>query len=131
MAVQPTATQAENDLAAHGQTVINKVADGSPADPNTPPWRQSIPANVTLPVITGASPPVVGTVLQCSPGTWNYKNLTFTYQWLRAAAPISGATSKSYTTVTADKTFAISCTVTATNPKGGTPATSAATVAVP
>jgi hypothetical protein len=131
MAVNPTGTQAENDAAAAGNTVINKAADGSPVDPNTPPWLQSIPSNVSLPVITGANPPVVGTLLQCSTGVWHYQGLAFTYQWLRTGAAIPGATSSSYTTVTADKTFAISCTVTATNPKGSTPATSAATATVP
>jgi hypothetical protein len=129
--MQPTATQSENDLAATGHTVVSKVADGSPVDPNTPFWAQTIPANVSLPVITGATPPVVGTLLQCSRGAWNYNGLTYAYQWLRTGAAIPGATSSSYTTVTADKTFALSCTVTATNAKGSTPATSAATALVP
>jgi hypothetical protein len=128
--IQPTATQHENDLAALGQVVLNKVADGSPLDPNTPPWLQPVPSNTALPVVTGASPPVVGTVLSCSTGTWNFAQ-SFAYQWLRAGSPIAGATSKTYTTVTADKTFAISCMVTATSAKGSANATSAATVAVP
>jgi hypothetical protein len=129
MAINPTATQAENDAAAHGSTVINKVADGSAADPHTPPWLQGAPANVSPPIVTGSA--TVGSTLQCSTGSWNYSGLAFSYQWLRAAAPISGATSKSYTVVTADKTNALSCTVTATSSKGATPATSAATTAVP
>jgi hypothetical protein len=131
--MQPTATQAENDLAAHGQSVTNKVADGSPVDPYTPPWLQSgAPTNVVLPVISGASPPVVGTVLSINDGTWNYRTgVKFTYQWLQTATPIVGATGKTYTTVTADKTHTIGCTVTATSAKGATPASAAATVAVP
>lgn len=127
---QPTATQAENDLAMLGQTVMNKTADGSPLDPNTMPWLQPNPINNTLPAISGASPPVVGTPLTCSTGSWTFAN-SFTYAWLRAGTPIAGATASSYTTVIADKTFAISCRVTATNTKGSTTATSAATVAVP
>jgi hypothetical protein len=129
MAVNPTGTQAENDQAATGHTVVNKVADGSAADPNTPPWLQALPANVTLPVITGTA--TVGSTLQCSTGSWNYPGMAYAYQWLRAGANIAGATASSYVVVTADKTFAISCTVTATNAKGSTPATSAATAAVP
>jgi hypothetical protein len=129
MAINPTATQAENDQAALGHTVVSKVADGSAADPNTPPWLQGAPANVALPVVSGSA--VVGSTLQCSTGAWNYSGLAYSYQWQRAAAPISGATSKSYTVVTADKTNALSCKVTATSSKGSASATSAATAAVP
>jgi hypothetical protein len=129
MAVNPTGTQAENDQAATGHTVINKVADGSPADPNTPPFLQGLPANVTLPVVTGTA--TVGSTLQCSTGAWNYGNLSFTYQWLRAGANIAGATANNYTVIVADKTNALSCTVTATGAKGQTSATSTATATVP
>jgi hypothetical protein len=129
--VQPTATQAENDLAALGQTVKSKTADGSAPDPNTSTWLQVVPTNTSVPVITGPSPPVVGSVLTSSSGVWSGTGLSFAYQWLRAGANIAGATAKNYTTVTADKTFAISCKVTATNTKGNASATSAATVAVP
>ena len=129
--VNPTATQAENDLAAIGQTVLNKAADGSPLDPNTPPWLQPAPINNTLPVITGPSPPVVGSVLQCSTGAWSFA-ASYTYQWKHGGGGnIAGATSASYTTVIGDKTFTLQCVVTAINPKGSTPASSAATVAVP
>jgi hypothetical protein len=129
MAVNPTGTQAENDQAATGHTVVAKVADGSPLDPNTPAWQQGLPANVTLPVITGSA--TVGSTLQCSTGAWNYGGLAYVFQWLRAGVNISGATSSSYVVVTADKTNALSCAVTATNSKGSTPATSAATAVVP
>jgi hypothetical protein len=129
MAVNPTGTQAENDAAAVGNTVVSKVADGSPADPNTPPWMQALPANVTLPIVTGSA--TVGSTLQCSTGSWNYSGLAYAFQWLRAGANIAGATSSSYVVVTADKTNVLSCKVTATNAKGSTPATSAATAVVP
>jgi hypothetical protein len=128
--VQPTATQAENDQAVQGHTVLNKVADGSPLDPYTQPWLQPAPVNNSLPVITGANPPVVGTNLSCSTGAWSFA-ASYAYQWLRTGTPIAGATNSTYTTVTADKTFAMSCRVTATNTKGSTPATSAATALVP
>jgi hypothetical protein len=126
----PTGTQAENDLARMGQTVKNKQADGSPLDPNTPPWLYPAPVNNSLPVITGANPPVVGSVMSCSTGAWSF-GVNYTYQWKRGGTNISGATLANYTVVTADKTFALTCTVTAHNAKGTTPATSAATVAVP
>jgi hypothetical protein len=129
--VQPTATQAENDAAAHGQTVMSKTSDGAALDPNTPPWLQAAPTNTGVPVISGANPPVVGSVLSASNGTWTGTGLAFAYQWNRTGTPISGATGKTYTTVTADKTFTISCRVTATNSKGSAGATSAATAAVP
>jgi hypothetical protein len=129
MAVNPTGTQAENDQAATGHTVVAKVADGSPLDPNTPAWQQGLPANVTLPVITGTA--TVGSTLHCSTGSWNYSGLAYTYQWLRAGANIAGATANNYTVTTPDKTFTLSCAVTATNAKGSVSATSAATGVVP
>jgi hypothetical protein len=71
-------------------------------------------------------------MLTVNDGIWNYRNgVKFTYQWLQAATPIAGATGKTYTTVTADKTKTIGCTVTATSAKGATPASAAPTVAVP
>jgi hypothetical protein len=129
--VQPTGTQAENDAAAHGLTVFSKVADGSDLDPNTSSWLQVAPTSSSVPIITGANPPVVGSVLSSSSGAWSGTGLSFAYQWLRGGTNIAGATAKSYTTVTADKTFAMACKVTATNTKGSASATSAATAAVP
>jgi hypothetical protein len=127
--MQPTATQAENDLAAIGRTVIHKVADGSPLDPSTPPWMQPAPVNNTLPVITGT--PAVGNVLTCSQGAWSFA-ASFAYQWKHGGGGnIAGATSPNYTAVTGDKTFTLQCVVSASNQKGSTPATSAATAAVP
>jgi hypothetical protein len=126
----PTGTQHENDEATLGRTVKNKQADGSPLDPNTPPWLYPAPVNNSPPVITGANPPAVGSVMACNPGAWSFAN-TYTYQWKRGGTNISGATVASYTVVTADKTFALTCTVTAHNAIGVTPATSAATAVVP
>ena len=131
MPVYPTPTQVEVDDAAKGLNHTNKTADGSPLDPNTPPWLQTMPANTAVPVITGANPPIVGSVMSCSTGTWTGAGLVFIYQWRRGAVDIAGATSSSYTVVTADKTNTLSCRVTATNSKGSVSATSAATVAVP
>lgn len=128
--MQPTATQHENDLAAQGQTVVNKTADGSPPDRNTPPWNQATPANLTLPSISGPSPPTVGSVLACSPGTWSYDGLRYTYQWKRGGTLIAGATASTYQVVTADKTNTLTCTVVATG-NGSASANAPATLAVP
>jgi hypothetical protein len=41
-----------------------------------------IPTNITVPTISGASPPTVGsTVLTASNGTWNNLPTSYTYQW--------------------------------------------------
>jgi hypothetical protein len=126
--LRPTGTQAENDLAATGHIVMNKAADGSPLDPNTPPWNQPAPINNTPPAISGSA--TTGSVLTCNKGAWSFAN-TYAYQWKRGGTNIPLATSATYTVAVADKTFALTCTVTATNTKGSTPATSAATAVVP
>lgn len=52
-------------------------------------------------IFASAAPPVVGTVLTVSPGTW--ANATsFTYQWTRDGTNIAGATATTYTLVSAD-----------------------------
>ena len=127
---RPTGSQAENDLAMQGQTVLNKTADGSPLDPVTPPWAQPVPSNISVPVISGANPPVVGSIMNCSTGTWSFAN-SYTYQWKRGGTNIVGATAPSYTVVTADKTFVLVCAVIGINTKGSASANSAPTVAVP
>jgi secreted trypsin-like serine protease len=52
-----------------------------------------------IPSVSGSY--VVGGVLVASPGQWDV-GVTFTYQWLRNGAPISGSTAASYTLVAAD-----------------------------
>ncbi|MEC5178772.1 hypothetical protein [Arthrobacter sp. CG_A4] len=60
--------------------------------------------NRTLPALTSA--PVVGTVLQATPGTWSQPVLSYRYKWLRdRSIPISGATGSSYTVTAADAAF--------------------------
>jgi hypothetical protein len=124
----PTGTQNENDQARLGHTVNNKAADGSPLDPNTPPWAQTAPVNNTPPAITGTA--TVGNTLTCSTGAWTFGG-GYTYQWKRGGTNIAGATTASHLVVVGDKTFALTCTVTATNTKGSASATSAATAVVP
>lgn len=76
-------------------------------------------ANVAKGVLTSATPtisgaPAVGTTVTAVPGAWGPSPVTFTYQWLRGGASISGATSASYTPVAADAGTRLSVTVTGT-----------------
>jgi hypothetical protein len=44
----------------------------------------------------------VGRTVTAEPGTWSPSSLSLSYQWLRAGAPIDGATSDTYTIAAAD-----------------------------
>lgn len=90
-------------------------------------WAGAAPANTALPTISG-TPLVPPTVMTCNPGTWTgTPTITFTYQWKRDAANISGETATTHTLVTADQGHALTCAVTGTNTFGNSTATSAAT----
>jgi aryl-phospho-beta-D-glucosidase BglC (GH1 family) len=84
--------------------------------------------NTALPTTSGAA--TVGTQLVADKGTWTGTITGYSYQWLSAGSPISGATSSKYTLVVGDIGHAISVKVTATGPGGSTSATSAQTAAV-
>lgn len=84
----------------------------------------SAPTNTIAPQILGTAK--VGTVLTIWDGIWT-GNGAFTYQWLAAASPISGATGSTYTPVTGDIGDPITCTVTCTNAAGSASVTTAAT----
>jgi hypothetical protein len=90
-----------------------------------------IPINTVAPAITGTV--TVGSLLTCSSGTWSGGgSLSYAYQWKVDGVTIVGATSSTYTILTADQAGQFTCVVTATNAAGaGTPATSNTTVAVP
>jgi hypothetical protein len=77
-----------------------------------------------LPVISGTTQ--VGSILGTTDGTWTGPSLTYAYQWKRAGVAITGATTNSYTLVTADLGTMISVTVTATNTDGAVSATATA-----
>lgn len=79
------------------------------------------PTNTAAPTISGTA--VVGTPLDCRPGTWG-GSPTFTYQWRRDGSDISGATGATYTLVAADAGRAITCRVTGTNSAGSAQAVS-------
>ena len=76
----------------------------------------ALPANTAAPVISGSL--TVGSTLSCTQGTWTNSPTSYAYQWQRGGTNISGATSSSYTTVTADAGTSVGCLVTATNAAG-------------
>jgi hypothetical protein len=78
------------------------------------------PVNTSAPVISGTAR--VGFVLSLtSNGTWNSpEGVTYTYRWRRDNIAISGATSSTYTLVTADLGKVVDCLVKATNSYGFT-----------
>lgn len=94
------------------------LGKGTPAVPVFPP------ANTVLPAVTGTTS--VGSVLTVSNGTWTNTPLSYTRQWLRDGAAISGATAATYTLVAGDEGKMIAATVTATNADGSGSATATA-----
>jgi hypothetical protein len=91
------------------------------------------PANSAAPTISGTT--TFGQVLTTTTGTWS-NSPTYSYQWSRSATSggsytnISGATSSTYTLVTADVGQYLKSTVTATNGSGSAAATSSATAQI-
>lgn len=83
----------------------------------TPPVFTVNPA-----IISDSGFPGVGDTLTTTNGT--HSGTSQTYQWKRDGAAISAATSSSYVLVSGDLGAMITCTVTATNYTGSTPATS-------
>lgn len=82
------------------------------------------PVNTVLPVVSGTL--IEGQTLSCTTGTWTGNPTpTYAYQWQRDGVDISGATSSTYTLVTADVGTVPTCEVTATNSQGSDMAESA------
>jgi len=88
----------------------------------------SAPSNASVPVVTGTAQE--GEILTSTTGTWNNDPTSFAYQWQRGTSNIGGATSSTYTVVTADVGSTLRCVVTATNAVGATAANSANTAIV-
>jgi hypothetical protein len=65
-----------------------------------------------------------GDQIKCGVGTPWTTGTTFTYRWLRDGSVLDGATSQTYTIVTADNGHKLSCRLTATNPASTTERTS-------
>ena len=112
-------------------TVTATNSDGSAGATSaaTASVAEGAPVNTALPVISGT--PTVGQNLSVTNGAWDSVSTpSYAYQWQRSGADISGATSSSYTLVSADYNTTITCEVTATNTAGSTMAESAATASV-
>ncbi len=87
------------------------------------------PANTAVPSISGGS--YVGQTLSAANGTWSGSDPTsISYQWRRSGTAISGATSSTYTLVTADAGNAIGVAVTFANGGGSATATSGTIAAI-
>lgn len=86
------------------------------------------PVNTVLPAITGSTS--VGSVLTCSQGTWTGTPTSYGYQWRNDGTALSGATASTYTIQSTDQGHTLTCTVTASNAQGSTPATSSG-IAIP
>ncbi len=116
-----SATKNEYTVASadEGTSLSCKVtaSNGVGGEPSATSEKVAVPAtkapkDITKPEVLGEA--VVGHELTCKPGEWEGEP-TFTYQWLREGAPISGADGQTYVIVTADETHQLSCEVTATN----------------
>jgi hypothetical protein len=104
-------------------TATNATGSATAASNSVGPvTAATAPVNSVAPAVTGST--TVGSLLSCSQGTWTGSPTGYAYQWKQGASNISGATSSTYTLVTADIGASISCVVTATNVTGSTPATS-------
>jgi hypothetical protein len=93
----------------------------------------SAPGLIDIPYASAnASPPIVGTVCSVTNGNWVGTPTSYTYQWKRDGTNIGGATSATYTLVSADTGgHQITCVVTATNATGSTAAPPSNAIAVP
>lgn len=98
---------------------------GVPVNTGLPVIVEGVPVNTALPGITGV--PSQGQTLGVSNGSWTNSPTSYSYQWLRNGSSIAGATSATYTLVSADVGTMVACAVTAINAIGdSTPADSAA-----
>lgn len=90
---------------------------GSTAAESVPVLVPSLPTEYVLPQITGE--PALGETLDCSTGSWaGTPAPNFTYQWLREAVPIPGATESTYRISAVDEGRQLTCEVTARNSAG-------------
>jgi hypothetical protein len=97
--------------------------------------QQYGPQNTAPPTISGT--PRVGQTLTASTGTFTGDQpITYTYQWQRCdqngsnCSSIVGATAQTYQLTSADAGRTLRVVVTATNPRGSTPATSVPTALI-
>ena len=115
-------------LTADASTNITCVVTATNASGSTPATSNIVttlslyePVNFTLPTIDALAVYVVGDtlVLELGSNTWDGNPVpVLTYQWLREGENITGATSATYLTVTADFSLGISVKCIATNSQG-------------
>lgn len=129
-----TYTTVSADLGCTIRAIVTATDVGGISTPSISAVTGVVQAAPTLisgqpPTIAGAA--VQGQTLTATTGGWNWNPSQYAYQWKRDGAAITlNATGNSYTLVSADVGHVITVTVTATNPIGSTPATSAATGSV-
>ena len=78
----------------------------------------NVPVNTIAPVISGTA--LIGNTLTSTTGTWTSDTgvTGYLYQWTRDGVNISGATSNTYTLVSADLNTSVICKVAATDTDG-------------
>jgi hypothetical protein len=129
-----SSSQAYSALGAGSHAFLVQVTD-SAGNTSTSgySWSVTPPANTAPPAISGAA--TVGGALSASAGAWT-GSPTFTYQWLRCDGtgqscwPIGGASSSSYTAVSADAGSTLEVQVTASTSAGSASVESTPTAAV-
>jgi len=85
--------------------------------------------NTSPPTVTGV--PAYRQTLSATPGTWSPEGVSFTYQWLRDAEPVPGATATTFRTGLDDLGHRLAVTVVATDATGAqSVATSAPTTLI-
>lgn len=87
-----------------------------------------IPRSLSRPAVTGMAKQ--GSVLSASRGSWAFSPTGYSYQWMRGATDIPGATSASRVLDAADVGARLSCRITATNSHGSAERTSGPSVQV-
>lgn len=106
-------------------TATNATGSASATSSATATIASGAPANSSVPTISGTA--TEGQVLTAANGSWTNTPTSYAYQWKRGGSSIGGATSSTYTLVTADVGSTMTVTVTATNAFGSASATSSAT----
>ncbi|MHB1861246.1 MAG: IPT/TIG domain-containing protein, partial [Solirubrobacteraceae bacterium] len=137
-ATKATYTAGKADVHSTLRVLVTAAdAKGSASDPSAPPATvaPAAPLAVAAPSISGSSE--LGERLEANPGIWVGEGvLAYAYQWQRCneagagCTSIEGATSSSYTPVSADVGGTLRVAATATTPAGKATATSAPTAKV-
>ena len=98
--------------------VAKNLLQPAGTQPDAPPLPQAPPVNVDVPHVSQN-----GTTLNCTMGNWDGEPTSYAYQWQKAGADVSGATSDTYITVPpGDVGQSFTCIVSATNDAGTTTA---------